>query len=46
MCDGTQGVNHSDAKYWLCEKKLTNAVQAQVGFSFFLPTTFDYRLPK
>jgi len=25
---------------------LTNAVQAQVGVSFFLPTSFEYRLPK
>jgi len=45
-CNGTLGVNHSDDKHWICDKKLTNAVQAQVGVSFFLPTTFDYRLPK
>jgi outer membrane beta-barrel protein len=46
LCNGAPGVSHSDEKYWICEKKLTNAVQAQVGVSFFLPTTFDYRLPK
>lgn len=45
-CDGSTGVSHSDAAHWICEKKLTNAVQAQIGVSFFLPTTFDYRLPK
>jgi outer membrane beta-barrel protein len=45
-CNGTQDVSHSNDKYWICDKKLTNAVQAQVGVSFFLPTTFDYRLPK
>jgi outer membrane beta-barrel protein len=31
---------------WYGEKKLTNAVQAQLGLSFFLPTSFEYRLPK
>ena len=45
-CDGTLGEKHSNSQFWLCDKKITNAVQAQVGFSFFLPTTFDYRLPK
>lgn len=28
------------------DQALTNHVQAQVGFSFFLPPAFDYRLPK
>ena len=45
-CNGTTGTSHSNSKYWICDKKLTNAVQAQVGVSFFLPTTFEYRLPK
>jgi outer membrane beta-barrel protein len=46
-CNGTQvGLSHADQRYWICQKKLTNAVQAQVGLSFFLPTTFNYRLPK
>lgn len=40
------GQGHAVASYWTCQKKLTNAVQAQVGISFFLPTTFNYRLPK
>jgi outer membrane beta-barrel protein len=31
---------------WYGAKKLTNAVQAQIGVSFFLPTSFEYRLPK
>jgi len=45
-CTGALGVAHTDKAYWTCQKKLTNAVQAQVGISFFLPTTFNYRLPK
>ena len=40
------GQGHANQAYWTCQKKLTNAVQAQVGLSFFLPTTFNYRLPK
>jgi outer membrane beta-barrel protein len=28
------------------QNQLTNAVQLQVGLSFFLPTSFEYRLPK
>lgn len=31
---------------WYGETSLTNAVQAQIGVSFFLPTSFEYRLPK
>lgn len=31
---------------WYGETSLTNAVQAQVGISIFLPTSFEYRLPK
>ncbi len=45
-CNNTAPVSHANQAYWICQKKLTNAVQAQVGVSFFLPTTFNYRLPK
>ena len=31
---------------WYGDNSLTNNVQAQVGASFFLPFSFDYRLPK
>jgi len=31
---------------WMGSKKLTHAVHAQLGVSIFLPTSFDYRLPK
>ncbi len=31
---------------WMGDKKITNHIQAQLGVSIFLPTTFDYRLPK
>jgi len=40
------GQGHAVQSYWTCQKKITNAIQAQVGISFFLPTTFNYRLPK
>ncbi len=39
--DGGKG-----GKNWLDESKLTNNVQAQLGFSVFVPFSFDYRLPK
>jgi outer membrane beta-barrel protein len=35
-----------DKDKWYGESKLTNAVQAQVGVSIFIPFSFDYRLPK
>lgn len=35
-----------DSANWYGESKLTNAVQAQVGVSIFIPFSFDYRLPK
>ena len=35
-----------DESTWFGESKLTNHVQAQVGFSIFLPFSFEYRLPK
>ncbi len=31
---------------WFGEKPLTNAVQAQLGISVFLPFSWEYRLPK
>jgi outer membrane beta-barrel protein len=31
---------------WYGKKELTNNVQAQIGVSIFLPTSFEYRLPK
>ncbi len=40
------GQGHAVQSYWTCDKKLTNAIQGQIGISFFLPTTFNYRLPK
>jgi hypothetical protein len=40
-------VNPADPSTWYDEKSyLTNAVQAQLGVSIFLPFSFDYRLPK
>ncbi|MFZ5889841.1 MAG: outer membrane beta-barrel domain-containing protein [Myxococcota bacterium] len=48
----------ADAKYWYddgngggtsyakAKARLTNAVQAQIGVSVFLPFSFEYRLPK
>ncbi|GMV16016.1 MAG: outer membrane beta-barrel domain-containing protein [Polyangiaceae bacterium] len=41
----TQAAQQDDAN-WYGESKLTNAVQAQVGVSIFIPFSFDYRLPK
>jgi outer membrane beta-barrel protein len=43
---GQSPSQRKDQSTWYGAKKLTNAVQAQVGVSFFLPTTFEYRLPK
>jgi outer membrane beta-barrel protein len=31
---------------WYGETSLTNNVQAQLGLAFFIPPSFDYRLPK
>ena len=36
----------ADQTTWFGENKLTNAVQAQVGVSIFLPFSWEYRLPK
>ncbi|MBK8994559.1 MAG: outer membrane beta-barrel domain-containing protein [Myxococcales bacterium] len=41
----TQAAQQDEAN-WYGESKLTNAVQAQVGVSIFIPFSFDYRLPK
>jgi len=39
--------NAQDPKTWLAEDvSWTNNVQAQLGLSFFLPPTWEYRLPK
>jgi len=36
----------ADSATWFGQNKLTNAVQAQVGVSIFLPFSWEYRLPK
>jgi outer membrane beta-barrel protein len=36
----------ADKSTWYGKTSLTNNVQAQFGASIFLPTSFDYRLPK
>jgi outer membrane beta-barrel protein len=38
--------NPSDQSSWLGEKSFTQNVELQVGFSIFVPFSFDYRLPK
>jgi len=38
--------NHGGTSYAKAKARLTNAVQAQLGVSFFLPFSFEYRLPK
>lgn len=35
-----------DPSTWYGENQLTNNIQAQVGISIFLPTSWEYRLPK
>ena len=39
-------VNPSDESTWIGESSFTNNVELQVGFSIFVPFSFDYRLPK
>jgi outer membrane beta-barrel protein len=39
-------VKPQDSSTWYGETSLTNNVQAQFGFAFFIPPSFDYRLPK
>lgn len=44
---GVSNQRRQDKSTWYSKSTtLTNAVQAQVGVSFFLPTSFEYRLPK
>ena len=38
--------NPTDKNHWYGETSLTNNVQFQFGFAFFIPPSFDYRLPK
>lgn len=38
--------SENDPSTWAGDKKLTNNVQAQLGFSIFFPFSFEYRLPK
>jgi outer membrane beta-barrel protein len=43
----TIAANPQDSTQWLAPGSyLTNNVQAQLGLSFFLPFTWEYRLPK
>jgi outer membrane beta-barrel protein len=42
----TSDDERQDEATWMGESKLTNNVQAQLGFSIFVPFSFDYRLPK
>ncbi len=44
---GLSNLQRQNKGIWYSKStSLTNAVQAQVGVSFFLPTSFEYRLPK
>ncbi|MGC4063355.1 MAG: outer membrane beta-barrel domain-containing protein [Polyangiaceae bacterium] len=43
---GQDATTRQDKSTWYGQKSWTNAVQAQLGVSFFLPTSFEYRLPK
>src|SRR5439155_6121472 len=38
--------SQTDPTTWFGGKPLTNAVQAQLGVSIFLPFSWEYRLPK
>jgi outer membrane beta-barrel protein len=38
--------NKQDSNTWYGDNKITNNVQAQLGISIFLPTSWEYRLPK
>ncbi len=42
----TIAANPRDDSKWTDESSITNNVQAQLGFSIFIPFSFDYRLPK
>lgn len=45
VAQGTAAITNKDAWYDP-NSHITNAVQAQLGISVFLPFSFDYRLPK
>ena len=38
--------NAIDKSTWDGETRITNNVEAAIGFTMFFPTTFEYRLPK
>ena len=42
----TVAANPIDKATWDGDTKLTNNVEAGIGFTMFFPTTFEYRLPK
>jgi outer membrane beta-barrel protein len=42
----TNEANPGDQSSWLGDKSFTQNVELQVGFSIFVPFSFDYRLPK
>lgn len=44
--DATGRPNAQDPTTWTKDTSFTNNVQAQVGFSVFLPFSWEYRLPK
>lgn len=43
---GNTQAEQRDPNTWFGEKPLTNAFQAQIGISMFLPFSWEYRLPK
>jgi hypothetical protein len=43
-CDGSTDPTNSAT--WYGSSSITNNVQAQLGFSVFLPFSWEYRLPK
>jgi outer membrane beta-barrel protein len=42
----TVAANPGDSSTWYGDTSLTNNVQAQISLAFFIPPSFDYRLPK
>jgi outer membrane beta-barrel protein len=44
--DATGKPNAQNPGTWYGQNSITNAVQAQVGLSIFLPFSWEYRLPK
>lgn len=43
---GATQKEQQDPNTWLGDRKITNNVQAQLGITIFLPTSWQYRLPK